>query len=76
MSAKSLLEESKPKAFDIVKNAPMPIGVGDVAKKLGVSWTTARQVLTELVAEGKIRSLKTTKYRVYFVKDFIGGDQK
>jgi len=76
MTIKSILEESKPKAFDIVKTSSMPIGVGDVAKKLGVSWTTARQVLTELVAEGKIRCLKTAKSRVYFVKDFLGGEDK
>lgn len=63
---KSLVEKLKPEALKIVEKSHIPIGVTDVAKKLDVSWTTARQILTELVAEGKIQTLKTAKSRVYF----------
>jgi len=65
----SLVDELKPKALEILKRSKLPLGVGDVAKELDVSWSTARQILTELELEGKVSSLKTSKSKVYFPKE-------
>jgi Mn-dependent DtxR family transcriptional regulator len=64
----SLIEELKPKALEYLRNSRLAIGVGDVAKYLGVSWSTARQVLMELLVEGKIECEKTTKSRIFRIK--------
>jgi len=63
----NLVEKLKEKALRLLEKTEMPIGVGDMAKKLDVSWSTARAILLRLEAEGKVRSLKTSKSRVYFV---------
>jgi len=63
----SLVEELREKALGVLLKSDLPLGVGDVAKKLDVSWSTARAILLRLEAEGKVRSLKTSKSRVYFV---------
>ena len=65
---KSSSEHLKPVALRILRTSELPLGVKDVARRLGVSWTTARHVLTELWAEGKIQTLKTSKSRVFFVE--------
>jgi predicted ArsR family transcriptional regulator len=67
------VEELKPKALEVLKSAEVPMGVGDVARLLGVSWTTARAILMALEIEGKVRSLKTSKSKVYFVKQEVEG---
>lgn len=64
----SLVNELKPKALEILKRSKLPLGVGDVAKGLGISWSTARQILTELELEGRVSSLKTSKSKIYFPK--------
>lgn len=62
-----LVEELKNKALKVIGDSDVPLGVGDVAKRLDVSWTTARAILLTLQAEGKVSSLKTSKSRVYFI---------
>ena len=64
----SLVEELKDKALEILQESRLPLGVGDVAKRLDVSWTTARAILLTLEAEGKISSLKTSKSKVFYPK--------
>jgi len=68
LKRQNLVEELKNEALKILKATEMPLGVGDIAKKLDVSWTTARAILLTLEAEGDLSSLKTSKSKVYFVK--------
>jgi len=63
-----LVEELKEEALKILRESDIPLGVGDVAKRLDVSWTTARAILLTLEAEGKVSSLKTSKSKVYFAR--------
>lgn len=63
-----LIEELKPKALEFLKNTMIAVGVGDVARYLGVSWSTSRQVLMELLVEGKVECEKTTKARIFRIK--------
>jgi len=65
----SLVDELKEEALKVIREAAIPLGVGDVARRLNVSWTTARAILLTLEAEGKVASLKTSKSKVYFTKD-------
>jgi Mn-dependent DtxR family transcriptional regulator len=64
----SLVDELKSEALKIIESSKEPLGVADVAKKLSISWATARIILLTLEAEGRIASLKTPKSRVYFAK--------
>lgn len=69
-------EELKPKAIEFLKNATMPVGVGDVAKCLSVSWSTARQLLMELLIEAKVECEKTTNARIFRLpKKEVVGDE-
>jgi Mn-dependent DtxR family transcriptional regulator len=61
----SMTEELKPKTLLYLKSATMPVGVGDVAKHLNVSWSTARQVLMELLIESKVECERTTHARIF-----------
>jgi predicted ArsR family transcriptional regulator len=65
----SLVERLKPKVMKILEESEMPLGVGEVAKKLGIAWATARAILLTLEAEGKVSALKTSKSYVYFSRD-------
>jgi ribosomal protein S25 len=67
----NLADELKEEAFKILKESQVPLGVGDVAKKLDVAWSTARIILLTLEAEGKVQSLKTSKSKVYFVRQGV-----
>ena len=62
---KSKISMLKPKAKKFVELSTIPVNVADVAKNLSVSWSTARQILMELVLEGKIQSQKTTKAWIF-----------
>jgi len=63
-----LVEELKYEALEILRKSNLPLGVGDVAKQLNVSWSTARAILLTLEAEGLVDSIKTAKSKVYFPK--------
>lgn len=65
---RSSAEELKPKALEILKKADMPICIGDVAHLLDVSWSTARQIMMELLVEGKVECEKTTKSRIFRIR--------
>jgi DNA-binding transcriptional ArsR family regulator len=65
----SLVEELKIEALKILKESEVPLCVGDVAKRLGVTWSTARAILLTLEAEGLVKSLKTSKSKIYFAKE-------
>jgi DNA-binding IclR family transcriptional regulator len=67
------VEELKDEALKLLASSQLPLGVMDVAKKLDVSWTTARAILLTLEAEGKVSSLKTSKSKVYFLRQRDGG---
>lgn len=61
----SLTEELKPKALDFIQDSSIAVCVGDVAKHLGISWSTARQILMELLVEGKAECERTTNARIF-----------
>jgi Mn-dependent DtxR family transcriptional regulator len=65
----NLVDELKNEALKILEESDMPLGVGDIAKALDVSWATARAILLTLEAEGKVGCIKTPKSRVYFAKE-------
>jgi len=64
----SLIEELKPKALELLRKADFVVRVGDVAHALGISWSTARQILTELVLEGEVEFEETTRGRIFRIK--------
>jgi len=68
---KSLTEELKPKALKFLESVDVPACIGDVARHLGVSWSTARHLLLELVLEGKIECMKTSRSRIFKIKDCV-----
>jgi DNA-binding IclR family transcriptional regulator len=70
----SLVDELKPEALRILRESEIPLGIGDIAKKLDVSWSTARVILLTLEAEGLVKSLKTAKSRVYFIEEKSTGN--
>lgn len=58
-------EELKAKALGLVQANRLAVSVEFVAKKLGVSWGTARNLLLELALDGKVAAEKTTKAWVF-----------
>jgi len=71
--SRSRVEELKPKALRLVQESPLPISIGDVARHLQCSWSTARQILMELVIEGKVTAEKTTKSFIFRARSEEGG---
>ena len=55
----------KEAAMKSVKKFEGYFTINDLAKKLGTSWSTARQILMELVIEGKIEAQKTPKSWIF-----------
>ena len=58
---KKLKEEIR----EYIRELREPFSVNDIAKKFNISWNTARTILLELVIEGEIVALKTTKSYVF-----------
>lgn len=54
----------------------MPICIGDVAKHFGIAWSTARQILMELLLEGKAECEKTTKSMIFKAKKEMKGNDE
>ena len=50
----------KPVAVDFLNQQKKNVNVGDLARKLDVSWVTSRQLLMELLLEGYIECDKTS----------------
>jgi len=65
---KGIVQELKSQALQILENSDMPICIGDVAKHFGIAWSTARQILMELLLEGKAECEKTTKSMIFKAK--------
>jgi predicted ArsR family transcriptional regulator len=59
------------RALELVKKAGKPVSIDYVAYHLGVSWHTARTYLFELVAQGKLKAIVTTRGYV-----FVPGDER
>jgi predicted transcriptional regulator len=59
------------KVLEIVEKAGKPVSIDYVAYHLGVSWHTARALLLELTAQGKLKAIDTTKSYV-----FVPGDRR
>jgi predicted transcriptional regulator len=57
--------------LETVKKAGKPVSIDYVAYHLGVSWHTAKAYLFELVAQGKLKAIETTKGYV-----FAPGDER
>lgn len=53
------------KTMEIVESAGKPVSIDYVAYHLGISWHSARALLLELVAKGKLRMIDTTKSYVF-----------
>lgn len=56
----SLTQKLKPEAIEFLQANDMAVGVGDVARHLDVSLSTVRQLLMELLVEGKAAKKTTT----------------
>jgi len=65
---KGLVEDLKPEAIKFLENITVPVCIGDVARHLGISWSTARQLMMELVLEGKIDRIETTRSSIFKIK--------
>ncbi len=46
-------------AVEVVENARQPIGVHDVAAKLGISWPAAKSLLLSLAINHEIGAIQT-----------------
>jgi DNA-binding transcriptional ArsR family regulator len=68
------VEELKSKALDFLETSTIAVCVGDVAKHLDISWSTARHILMELLLEGKVECEKTTKSMIFKAKKEIKRD--
>lgn len=55
------------KALDIIQETKMPVSIDFVAFQCHISWVTARALLSQLVAEGRLRMAKTTKGWIFFI---------
>ncbi len=64
-----LTERLKADALRFLNQTTLAISVSDLAKNLNVSWSTARQILTELTLEGRIECQKTTNWKIYKPKE-------
>jgi len=53
------------RALEIVEKAGKPVSIDYVAYHLGVSWHSARALLLELVAMGKLKMIDTTKSYIF-----------
>lgn len=53
----------------LLEEAQRPVSVDYVAYNLGISWVTAKALLLELVLEGKIEGIKTTKSWIFSKKN-------
>ena len=57
------------RALEVVEKAGKPVSIDYVAYHLGISWHTARALLLELVARGKLRMIDTTKSYIFMRGD-------
>jgi predicted ArsR family transcriptional regulator len=65
MLRRNLISELKPKALLFIKKATTAVAIGDVAKNVNVSWSTARQILMELTLENKVECEITTNAKIF-----------
>lgn len=61
----SKVRELKEESEKIAQTLQGYFTINDLAKKLEVSWPTARQILMELLLEGKIEADKTPKSWIF-----------
>lgn len=54
---------------EIIAEAPMPVSVEYIAQRVNVGWGTALRYALELLADGKIKGMKTTKSWVFWVQN-------
>lgn len=62
---KARRSELKEKALEIVGRAGKPVSIDYVAYHLKTTWHTARSLLMELAAEGRIEMIETTKSFIF-----------
>jgi len=62
-------KDVKQKVFEVVEAATEPIDCEKVAREVHVGWGTALRYALELLVQGKIRGLKTTKSWVFWTGD-------
>ena len=58
-------EELKRRALEALRRNQLPLGVGDVARELGVAWGTARYILLALALRGEVEIIRTA-HGLYF----------
>jgi len=57
--------EVEARALELIREAGMPVSIDYVARRLGVSWQTARGILLYLTIKGKLKIMDTTKGPVF-----------
>jgi hypothetical protein len=55
------------RVIQLVHDTPQPVSMLYVAKRLNLTWTTARAILFDLSLNRQIKALKTTKSWVFSV---------
>lgn len=56
------------RVVEIVRDAGMPVSVDYVGYNAGVSWTTARAILFELILQGRVLAQKTSKSWIFHTR--------
>lgn len=66
------------KIYEVIRRAVVPVNIQYVAKFSGLYWGTARVVLLDMVAKGKICMQETTKTPIFWVseKGKVGNNDK
>jgi Mn-dependent DtxR family transcriptional regulator len=57
--------EVLPQVLEVVEKSELPTTVSDIAKRLDLSWSTARQALMELSLDGVITAVDTSRGKLY-----------
>ena len=64
------------KVLELMREAGAPISPNFIAKRLGISWATARSILFKLAIEGKVVAMETLKSWVFMLpKDKGDGEE-
>lgn len=69
MRAKSVCDDDKMAevALKAIGDSAIPVSIDFIAYHCKIGWGTARALLTNLIMQGKVCGLKTTKGMIYFL---------
>jgi len=61
-------EDYESRMMEVLKSAEMPLDIENVRKRAGIrNWQTAKALLFELLAQGAVSALKTSKSWIFWV---------